>query len=427
MSIKKNSSHREIPHLLTANTVPMAELESRLLADQSAIEAWFREHWSSKNMPLTCSVDLRNSGFKVAAVDTNLFPAGFNNLNEDFLPLCVQAAQYALGKYYPNCHRILIIGENHTRNSSYDLSLHQLQQIFSIAGYDVRVGRIADNFTGVQIETKLGTLEIYNIANKRNRLITDDGFDPCIILLNRDLSEGIPRELKNIEQAVTPVPEMGWASRLKSIHFEYYQDVCEEFSRDFDFDVWHMAPFFKQYKNVDFLKSQGIQELADVVDRLLGDIQNKYEEYSITHKPFVAIKSDSGTYGMGVMMVESSEQLFEMNRKQRVKMSTSKGKQIINQVIVQEGIYSFENYEKAVAEPVVYLIGHSVVGGFYRIHKNKGSTENLNSPGMEFKPLAFSEPCNTPEANSEPNRFYIYGVVARLALLAAVREIHEVL
>ena len=33
------------------------------------------------------SVDLRNAGFKLAPVDTNLFPGGFNNLNQDFLPL----------------------------------------------------------------------------------------------------------------------------------------------------------------------------------------------------------------------------------------------------------------------------------------------------------------------------------------------------
>jgi len=48
---------------------------------------------------------------------------------------------------------------------------------------------------------------------------------------------------------------------------------------------------------------------------------------------------------------------------------------------------------------------------------------------MHFEPLAFAEPCNTPDQNkapdANPNRFYAYGVIARLALLAAAREIAE--
>jgi glutamate--cysteine ligase len=45
---------------------------------------------------------------------------------------------------------------------------------------------------------------------------------------------------------------------------------------------------------------------------------------------------------------------------------------------------------------------------------------------MHFEPLAFAEPCNTPSevlsASEHPNRFYVYGVIARLAALAAARE-----
>jgi len=43
-----------------------------------------------------CSVDLRNAGFKLAPVDTNLFPGGFNNLSPEMLPLAVQAAMAAI-------------------------------------------------------------------------------------------------------------------------------------------------------------------------------------------------------------------------------------------------------------------------------------------------------------------------------------------
>ena len=59
----------------------------------------------------------------------------------------------------------------------------------------------------------------------------------------------------------------------------------------------------------------------------------------------------------------------------------------------------------------------------------KGATENLNAPGMSFEPLAFAEACNTPDPqlaeDACPNRFYAYGVIGRLALLAAAKEITE--
>ena len=107
-----------------------------------------------------------------------------------------------------------------------------------------------------------------------------------------------------------------------------------------------------------------------------------------------------------------------------------KGGAPVTKAIIQEGVYSFETIAKtkAVAEPVVYLIGRHVVGGFYRVHENRGPNENLNAPGMNFQPLAFKEPCQAPsngdeEATHHVNRFYTYGVVSRLAFLAAAREL----
>jgi glutamate--cysteine ligase len=80
-----------------------------------------------------------------------------------------------------------------------------------------------------------------------------------------------------------------------------------------------------------------------------------------------------------------------------------------------------------VAEPVVYMIDRYVVGGFYRVHTERGVDENLNAPGMRFEPLAFEQCCTLPNPDCAPddmpNRFYAYGVVARLAMLAASLEL----
>jgi glutamate--cysteine ligase len=97
-------------------------------------------------------------------------------------------------------------------------------------------------------------------------------------------------------------------------------------------------------------------------------------------------------------------------------------------VIIQEGVHTFETLNDAVAEPVVYMIDRYVVGGFYRVHTGRGKDENLNAPGMHFEPLAFDTGCNLPDygcgnPDAPPNRFYAYGVVGRLACLAAAVEL----
>ena len=76
-----------VPHLTTALKGPLLELEQRILNEQPTIERWLRTQWLEHTIPFYSSVDLRNSGFKLAPVDTNLFPGGFNNLNPVFWPL----------------------------------------------------------------------------------------------------------------------------------------------------------------------------------------------------------------------------------------------------------------------------------------------------------------------------------------------------
>ena len=110
-------------------------------------------------------------------------------------------------------------------------------------------------------------------------------------------------------------------------------------------------------------------------------------------------------------------------------MSVVKEGNEVSEIIIQEGIHTEESINGAVTEPVVYMIDHFVIGGFYRVHTNKEKDENLNSPGMHFIPQPFETSCLMPDqgrpCDDEANRFYAYGVVARLALIAAAREIKD--
>ncbi|MDX1519778.1 MAG: glutamate--cysteine ligase [Gammaproteobacteria bacterium] len=421
-----------VPHLTTALTGPLRLVESRILENQSRIEAWFREQWRSVNIPFYASVDIRNAGYKIAPVDTNLFPAGFNNLNPVFESLCIQAVQQAVERLAERVDRILIIPENHTRNMYYLESLWSLQRMIEKAGFHVRIGSlIPDLEEKLTIDLPSGQSIVLEPVQKRDAHLVIDDFEAELVLLNNDLSGGIPDELKGLDQILMPPLRMGWSSRLKSTHFKHYQEVAGDFANMIDIDPWLIDPMFRNCGEIDFMKQEGSSCLTKNVETLLNRIRDKFSEYEVNCQPYVMMKADSGTYGMGVMTIHSAGEVTELNRKERTRMSTTKEGQKVTKVIIQEGVYTHESWgsENSVAEPVVYMVDNKVVGGFYRVHTQRGRNENLNSPGMRFEPLAFDECCISPDASMDPdahpNRFYTYGVVARLALLAAAREMME--
>jgi glutamate--cysteine ligase len=130
------------------------------------------------------------------------------------------------------------------------------------------------------------------------------------------------------------------------------------------------------------------------------------------------------------MTVKDGSEVRGLSRKERNKMSVVKDGVEVTDVILQEGVHTFERINDSVAEPVVYMIDRYVVGGFYRVHADRDVNENLNAPGAHFVPLAFAHQHSLPDLHAKPgttapNRFYLYGVVARLALLAASIELEK--
>jgi glutamate--cysteine ligase len=396
-------------------------LHSVIIENHMNIEAWFRKQWIKYPAPFYTSIDLRNSGYKIAPVDTNLFPAGFNNLDSDLDFLYIAAVQHALESISPALTKVLIISENHTRNKFYLSSIDSLSNIIRKAGYEVKVSSMLNSDGNIN-----------ELLVNKNNILAYGGFIPDAILLNNDLSDGIPDILDNIVQPILPDKNLGWTKRSKTIHFEYYTDVVNNFSRLLGIDSWLLEPLFRNCGEIDFKTKQGEDCLVHHASRLLTLIQEKYKEYDIQEDPYIMIKADSGTYGMGIMKVKSIDQLLNLNRKQRTKMLKTKGGNKVDKVILQEGIYSNEKLKPSnhVAEPVIYSFGSNLVGGFYRLHDSKSNSENLNSPGMTFLPIPFKDACINPNDSetiySDTNKFYIYGVIARLAILAASKELYNI-
>ena len=418
-----------VPHLITALTGPINELEQRILDSMPAIERWFRLEWMEHTPPFYSSVDIRNAGFKLAPVDTNLFPGGWNNLTEQMLPLAVQAAMAAIEKICPEARNLLIVPENHSRNTFYLANVMQLQRIFNMAGLNVRIGSVSPEIKkATTITLPHGESITLEPVIRTKRRLGLKNFDPCTILLNNDLSAGAPGILEELyEQYLLPPLHAGWSVRRKSRHFQSYEEVAKRFGKLMGIDPWLINPMFSSRKGVDFNETgeHALEELREDVDVMLTKVRRKYKEYGIKETPFVVVKADNGTYGMGVMTVHDAKELKQLSVKTKNQMSLVKDGQLVHDMIIQEGVQTVERMNNEAAEPVVYMIDRYVVGGYYRAHSDQGAEDNLNVPGAHFIPLAFEHGISPGDSvgASAPNRFYMYGVVARLAMLAASYEL----
>ena len=416
-----------VPHLVTALTGPINELEQRLLDATPVIERWFRLEWMEHTPPLYCSVDIRNAGFKLAPVDTNLYPDGWHNLSADMLPLAVQAAQAAIEKICPEARNLLIVPENGKHSSFYLASLQRLQEVFRMAGLNVRLGSIDPALKrSTSLALPDGEKLTLEPAQRTRFRLGLKHFDPCTILLNNDLSAGAPGILEDVpEQYLLPPLQAGWSVRRKSRHFQCYEEVSKRFGKLLGVDPWLINPLFATCGEIDLHAPDGGECLRTHVDALLTKVRRKYKEYGIAEKPFVVVKADHGPRGMGIMTVRDVKDLADIGAR-----APKAGAAPVpaGEVIIQEGVLTGERIHDAVAEPVVYMIDRYVVGGFYRIHAERGADNSLNAPGARFVPLPFAGNAHLPRPGAKgearaPNRFYMYGVIARLAMVAASYEL----
>ena len=412
-----------VPHLITALTGPINELEQRVLESMPAIERWFRLEWMEHTPPFYSSVDLRNAGFKLAPVDTDLFPEGFNHLTPPMLPLAVQAAMAAIEKICPEAKNLLLVPAPRCDNPSYLMHLQRLVQVFTQAGLNVRLGSLDPE---LKAPRRLalpdgGELTVEPLQRKRTRVGLKD-FDPCTVLLNDDLRGGVPRAVQNLhEQYLLPPLHAGWAVRRKSRHFASYEEVAKKFAKLLGMDPWLINPLAARCGEVDAATDSGLECVRAQADAVLAKVRRKFKEYGINEKPFVVVKADAGGMGAGVLTVRDVRDI-DVDRLRRAFPRE------VTEVIIQEGVPSYERLNDAVAEPVVCMIDRYVVGGYYRVHAGRGIDENLTGPDSAFVPLAFAESHQLPARGvkpgaSPPNRFYMYGVIGRLAMLAASYEL----
>jgi glutamate--cysteine ligase len=269
-------------------------------------------------------------------------------------------------------------------------------------------------------------LSFYPVEKKGDEIFINN-IKPCVILLNNDLSTGIPEILQNIKQPIAPETKFGWHNRTKHNHFIQYDKVVDEFCNKFGIEPYLLRTHHDTVDNVDFSDVDSLTELSVKAESLFDRINDSYKKFNIKEEPFVVVKSNTGTYGMGVITIKNHLDILKLNKNQRKKMKSNKGGLKLNSVLLQEGVPTIERWgsESNTAETVIYLIDGFTVGGFYRTHSKKTHTDSLNSPGMVFAPMSFSIPCCNKcvvDLSMEQNVLYAYGIVARLAAMASTYE-----
>jgi glutamate--cysteine ligase len=195
-----------------------------------------------------------------------------------------------------------------------------------------------------------------------------------------------------------------------------------EFADVAKFDPFLLRVETEEYAHFDINSEDSRNDLAKHVDQMLARLKADYQKRGINQEPFVFVKNNAGTYGLAVIRVGSGEEVRQWSYKSRKKMKAAKGGRDVEEVIIQEGIPSIVSSEGASAEPVIYMIGCALAGGFLRTHSEKGSTDSLNSPGAVYKRLCVSDLAIRAEGCPQEN---VYGWSAKLGLLAIAYEAKE--
>ncbi len=404
-------------------TAIVTELEQLLTEHAVEVSRWFAKQFAHTAPPFYSSVDIRHSGYKIVPVDTNLFPAGFNNLSAAARKRAIISFKRVLQRDFANLRKVLLLAENHTRNKGYLENLAVLEDMLRQAGAEVRIGRSEGSEVISLTTISEQSITEYPLIKIDGKLQTTDGFIPELVIINNDMSAGIPPVIEDIEQIMVPAPNVGWHNRRKSLHFAAYSQVATEFAQEFGFDCWKIWTSFRQRDNLDFKSRQGMDELAVTVEEVLSEITAKYAQYGIKEEPYLFIKADAGTYGMGIMTVRTPAEIADMNKKLRNKMQIIKEGATNSRVLIQEGVATVDLVKGAPAEPMIYVIDGQPVGGAFRVNPKRDKYQNLNANGMYFTGM-----CDQDEQGATSHvpvtlcNYQVYSLVAKLASLAAARE-----
>ena len=384
-------------------------LHQQIVRHSHRVQEWFLKKSKNRGFPFYCSFDLRDSSRKITPVDANLFPAGFNNICEidkrGAPDLCREFLNQA--GWQGAC--AILLAEEHTHNPFYWDNIYSLQELLKqsgvkkvwvcVPGQNIPEDRVFKSAGGREVEVFV----LKNKTSEADFIISNNDFS-----VDYGLSVPVP---------MTPPLVAGWKHRRKDSFFDQYNLLAREFAELVEVEDSTLTIQTKRFKEFNINDKACLERLKQEVNIFLKSLEPVYKKWN--QKPFVFLKNNAGTYGLGMTTIGCASDIDGWNYKVRKKMKATKGGGGIKELIIQEGVASHLQTQGAVAEPVIYLLGHRLAGGFLRTHKSKGVRESLNSPGAVFRTLCISDLEMEVEGKPMEN---VYGWVAYLGVLALARE-----
>ena len=293
----------------------------RLESMRDEITAWMKQKRSEVPIPVYGSVDVRDAGWKIGVVDANHFPAGFNNVSKENLAELSTLFKDHINRTHPDCSWVHIYPESHTRNQGYVENIATIKAMIETAGYTCTVG--SPDLNGLEsVHGISGPLMLTDVALNDDDELIVDGTKPDLILLNNDLTDG---DIPGVQSTnITPPPHMGWYRRRKSQHYEALRPYILEMAELIDIDPWHLMPDWFVSEDKCLTEEACRIKLAGEIDDFLNGLREKYRSLGIEREPTVVIKNDSGTYGLGVMMLTAGEQILNLSNRKRTNFATPK-------------------------------------------------------------------------------------------------------
>jgi len=394
-------------------------IHDQIVANCEAVEKWFKKKSEGLTFPIYASFDVRDSGVKIAPVDANIFPAGFNNICPADKVASTAIFKDYLQKHYPAAKKVALLSEEHTANSYYWENVLTIFNLLSEAGLAVKVFVPSPLQKIIEVKSASGyTLSIHP-AEIRERDVLVDGEKVDLVVCNNDFSDDYAGWTDDLRTPMNPPHELGWYRRRKFSFFQQYNKLAGEFAMLLDLDPTLLQVETILAGEVDVDDSDSRDTLAKSVDEFLQNLRTRYKDQNISAKPFCFVKNNSGTYGLAVSQVYSGDEVRDWNNKTRKKMKAAKGGHNVSELIIQEGIETQFREGGGAAEPCIYTVGGELVGGFLRTHTEKGPDESLNSPGAVFKKLCMADlAIDMSDCPSEN----VYGWIAKLGVLAIALE-----
>ena len=396
-------------------------IHEKILSRCDEIDNWFKQKSVGLAFPFYSSFDLRDSGKKIAPVDANIFPAGFNNICPTDKESAPEVVKRYLQNHYPQVKsKIILLTEEHTSNAYYWENVSAIRDMLVSAGYEIEVSLPRELSNPIKVQSASGReLNVYG-EKFIDGWLTAAGAKAEMIVCNNDFSNGYEEWASQLKTPMNPPKELGWYRRKKHHFFEQYNRLAGEFAELIELNKSYFQVETQGVSQFDVDDAESRERLAEKVDQFLSDLKIKYQALGFDYEPFCFVKNDAGTYGLAVVQVQSGQEILNWNNKARKKMKAAKGGNAVSDIIIQEGIPTvYKDSDGASAEPCIYLIGNQLVGGFLRTHAEKGPLESLNSPGAVFKKLCMADlVADMPDCPMEN----VYGWAAKLGALAIAME-----